>query len=250
MSSICVVPVNKHADAPRSEVLRYFFFLLFLFRPHWERSPLYAVGWPGWSRTGTVWGTFSCLFPMLRSGVSSAVLERPAQTLRWLSNITSAPVSKEWPYSLSRLCAGLWLRLPVYPLLSLRRSPIATGLEVIGWDKGWLMNCTWLCEVGLRRASLSLTSLRGLSSGKTKSRRQKTRWDAGAAGRWRIRQPTACKAPLLIFCRGFLPYTEGSQLLSSMLASPLPPSFLETYSLSTSSLGCKALCIVISFLVL
>ena len=38
--------------------------------------------------------------------------------------------------------------------------------------------------------------------------------------------------------------------LSSMLASPLPPSFLETYSLSTSSLRCKALCIVISFLVL
>ena len=35
-----------------------------------------------------------------------------------------------------------------------------------------------------------------------------------------------------------------------MLASPLPPSLLETYSLSTSSLGCKALCIVISFLVL
>ena len=38
--------------------------------------------------------------------------------------------------------------------------------------------------------------------------------------------------------------------LSSMLASPLPPSVLETYSLSTSSLGCNALCIVISFLVL
>ena len=38
--------------------------------------------------------------------------------------------------------------------------------------------------------------------------------------------------------------------LSSMLASPLPPSFLGTYSLSTSSLGCNALCIVISFLVL
>ena len=35
-----------------------------------------------------------------------------------------------------------------------------------------------------------------------------------------------------------------------MLASPLPPSFLETYSRSTSSLGCNALCIVISFLVL
>ena len=38
--------------------------------------------------------------------------------------------------------------------------------------------------------------------------------------------------------------------LSSMLASPLPPSLLGTYSLSTSSLGCNALCMVISFLVL
>ena len=35
-----------------------------------------------------------------------------------------------------------------------------------------------------------------------------------------------------------------------MQAIPLPPSFLNTYSLSTSSLGCKALYIVISFLVL
>ena len=35
-----------------------------------------------------------------------------------------------------------------------------------------------------------------------------------------------------------------------MLASPLPPSFLGTYSLSTSSPGCDALCMVISFLVL
>ena len=35
-----------------------------------------------------------------------------------------------------------------------------------------------------------------------------------------------------------------------MLARPLPPSFIETYSLSTSSLGCNTLCIVISFLVL
>ena len=34
-----------------------------------------------------------------------------------------------------------------------------------------------------------------------------------------------------------------------MLARPLLP-FLDTYSLSTSSLGCKALCIVTSFLVL
>ena len=35
-----------------------------------------------------------------------------------------------------------------------------------------------------------------------------------------------------------------------MLATPLPPSFLDTYSLSTSSLWCNALCMVISFLVL
>ena len=38
--------------------------------------------------------------------------------------------------------------------------------------------------------------------------------------------------------------------LSSILACPLPPSFLGTYSLSTSSLGCNALCMVMSFLVI
>ena len=38
--------------------------------------------------------------------------------------------------------------------------------------------------------------------------------------------------------------------LSSMLASPLLPSFLDAYGRSTSSLGCNALCRVISFLVL
>ena len=37
---------------------------------------------------------------------------------------------------------------------------------------------------------------------------------------------------------------------SSMQANLLPPSFLDTYSRSTSSLGCNALCMVISFLVL
>ena len=36
----------------------------------------------------------------------------------------------------------------------------------------------------------------------------------------------------------------------SVLASPLPPPFLDTYSLSTSSLECNTLCMVISFLVL
>ena len=38
--------------------------------------------------------------------------------------------------------------------------------------------------------------------------------------------------------------------LSLMLASPLPPSFFGTYSLSTSSQGCNAFFIVISFLLL
>ena len=37
--------------------------------------------------------------------------------------------------------------------------------------------------------------------------------------------------------------------LSSLQACPLPPSFLDTYNLSMSSVGCKALCTVISFLV-
>ena len=35
-----------------------------------------------------------------------------------------------------------------------------------------------------------------------------------------------------------------------MLADPLPPFFLDTYGLPTSSLGCNTLCMVISFLVL
>ena len=38
-------------------------------------------------------------------------------------------------------------------------------------------------------------------------------------------------------------------MLSSMLASPLFPSFLDIYRLSTSSLWCMTLCIVISFLI-
>ena len=62
--------------------------------------------------------------------------------LRQLPNIISAPVTKEGPYS---LCADLRLWLPVYPHLLLCCLPIATGLEVIGWDKGWLMSCAWLC---------------------------------------------------------------------------------------------------------
>ena len=46
-----------------------------------------------------------------------------------------------------------------------------------------------------------------------------------------------------------LPLINTSTLFS-MLASLLPPSFLVIYSLSTSSLRCKALWIIISFLVL
>ena len=42
----------------------------------------------------------------------------------------------------------------------------------------------------------------------------------------------------------------NASTLSSILASPLSPSFLDTYSLSTSSLGWNALYMVISFLVL
>ena len=128
MRSICIVPVNKRVDIPRGDVQRYF--LLFLFRPHWERSPPTEVSQPGWSRAGNVWGTF--FYPALHAaGVSSAVLERAALTFRWVLNITSSPVSKERLYSLSRLCAGLRLRLPVYLHLLLRRSLVATGLEVI-----------------------------------------------------------------------------------------------------------------------
>ena len=41
-----------------------------------------------------------------------------------------------------------------------------------------------------------------------------------------------------------------ASVLSSMLTSFLPPSFLGTYSLSTSSLGLHDLCMVIRFLVL
>ena len=44
-------------------------------------------------------------------------------------------------------------------------------------------------------------------------------------------------------------YIDASTL-SSTLASPLSPCFLDTYSLSTSSLGYKALCIVMGFLIL
>ena len=69
--------------------------------------------------------------------VSSAILERAAQSLRLLPNV--ALLSERRPYGLSRPCAGLRLQLPVYPHLLLRRSPIATvatGLGVMIWGGG------------------------------------------------------------------------------------------------------------------
>ena len=42
----------------------------------------------------------------------------------------------------------------------------------------------------------------------------------------------------------------SASTLSLCLHSPLPPSLLDTYSLSTSYLGCNILCMVISFLVI
>ena len=47
-----------------------------------------------------------------------------------------------------------------------------------------------------------------------------------------------------------LSHCIDASTLSSMLASPLPPSVLGTCSLPPSSLGCKALCIAMDFLVL
>ena len=58
---------------------------------------------------------------------------------------------------------------------------------------------------------------------------------------------------VICFCFFYAVFDRRIDLssLSSVLASPLPPPFfLDIYSLSMSSLECKALCIVISFLIL
>ena len=52
--------------------------------------------------------------------------------------------------------------------------------------------------------------------------------------------------PLLLSMYSSSLFIDASKQ-SSMLASPLPPSVLDTYSLSLSSLGCNALCTVINF---
>ena len=52
------------------------------------------------------------------------------------------------------------------------------------------------------------------------------------------------------FCMWSLSRRIDALKLSSILGRPLPPSFIVIYSLSSSCLGCNALCMVISFLVL
>ena len=52
-----------------------------------------------------------------------------------------------------------------------------------------------------------------------------------------------CNKSLSAFCMLFILSSSSCidvATLSWMLTSPLPPSFLDTYGLSTSSLGCKA----------
>ena len=59
-----------------------------------------------------------------------------------------------------------------------------------------------------------------------------------------------CNQSMFVFLYVVLSRCIDVSTLSSVLASPLPYFFLDTYSLSSSSLGCKVLCIVISFLFL
>ena len=61
--------------------------------------------------------------------------------------------------------------------------------------------------------------------------------------------PSRCNLSFLIFLYSLRDVLREVSTLSSMQASSLPPSFLHTCSLSISSLGCKALRIVMSFLV-
>ncbi len=91
--------------------------------------------------------------------VSSVFLKRAAQSLRRLPRSTAASFSRQLPYSLSQLCAGLHLRLPVYPHLSLRCLPVTTGLYGV-MEGGWVLSCAddfLLSEEGLRDINLCLS---------------------------------------------------------------------------------------------
>ena len=128
-----------------------------------------------------------------------------------LDTHTASLVSKEQPYSLIHLVADLRLRIPVYPNLSLHCLPVATGLGVIGSDKGWLMSCSWLClkwSKFLRSQPHSLVPAGRQDKVKTAWNQREFR----SGQKMTNMQLTAGGAPLLIFCRGLLPYTEGSQL--------------------------------------
>ena len=52
-------------------------------------------------------------------------------------------------------------------------------------------------------------------------------------------------SPSQLFLMKSLSAFINAAMLSSMLASPLPPSFLDMYNLSMSSLECKALCFLV-----
>ena len=97
--------------------------------------------------------TFSSPFPTLR-WVSSAVIEKAAQTPKRLPSTTSAPLSKERPESTMYTgCSYDFQCTYTYRFVA---CPSPQD-EVIGWDKGLLMSCTNLLhfkqsKVGLRRA--------------------------------------------------------------------------------------------------
>ena len=64
---------------------------------------------------------------------------------------------------------------------------------------------------------------------------------------WRL---TAVICPFLFFLVLSLTPCLDASTQSLMMGNPLPPFFLDTYSLSVLSLGCNAFCIIINFLVL
>ena len=93
--------------------------------------------------------------------VSSAFLERAAQSHRWLPNSNAAPVGEERPYGLCRLCAGPRLATSSVP------APVAFVARLspqdFGGVMGWKMNNDLrdefvLSEEGLRVADLTLSS--------------------------------------------------------------------------------------------
>ena len=100
----------------------------------------------------------------------------------------------------------------MYPLQSLRRSPVATGLEVIGRDKGWLISCAWLCLKWSRyvRSQSHFLVPAGLIQRQDKVKTAEDQRKCRSCRK--VTNTPACGAPSLNFCLGLLSYTEGSQL--------------------------------------